>query len=222
VQEVVALATSVAAPWGAVTIASTAEGLVALEVMAERDGFIERVARRVGGPVEWLPSEAVPPAPGAGHVPTVGSRARPAIATRLRDAEAAVRLWLGGDFHAFDDVPLDLRALNAWDRLVLDAVRSIPPAATASYGQVARMIGKAGAARAVGGAVGRNPIGLAIPCHRVIAGDGSIGGYGGGWWGERERLLAIKRDLLAREGVALKDAPGDDTAEGLPAALRRR
>ena len=70
-----------------------------------------------------------------------------------------------------------------------------------SYGRLARTIGRRGAARAVGGAVGRNPIGLAIPCHRVIAGDGSIGGYGGDWFGSREELLAIKRELLAREGV---------------------
>jgi methylated-DNA-[protein]-cysteine S-methyltransferase len=72
-----------------------------------------------------------------------------------------------------------------------------------SYGRVARRIGRAGAARAVGGAVGRNPIGLLIPCHRVIAGDGSLGGYGGAWFGTREALLEVKRTLLELEGVAL-------------------
>jgi len=72
-----------------------------------------------------------------------------------------------------------------------------------SYGRLAGLVGSRGAARAAGGAVGRNPIGLLIPCHRVIAGDGSIGGYGGAWWGGRDQLLAIKRELLAREGVAL-------------------
>jgi methylated-DNA-[protein]-cysteine S-methyltransferase len=51
--------------------------------------------------------------------------------------------------------------------------------------------------------VGRNPIGLIVPCHRVIAGDGTIGRYGGGWYGTREQLLDIKRELLAREGVTL-------------------
>lgn len=73
-----------------------------------------------------------------------------------------------------------------------------------SYGRLARWIGRPGAARAVGGAVGRNPIGLIVPCHRVIAGDGSIGGYGGSWLGDRDALLAIKRRLLALEG----DEPG--------------
>lgn len=66
------------------------------------------------------------------------------------------------------------------------------------------MIGKAGAARAVGGAVGRNPLGLVIPCHRVIAGDGGLGGYGGGWWGGRATGLQLKRELLAREGVTVR------------------
>jgi methylated-DNA-[protein]-cysteine S-methyltransferase len=51
--------------------------------------------------------------------------------------------------------------------------------------------------------VGRNPIGLVIPCHRVIAGDGTIGGYGGAWYGTREQLLAVKRTLLEIEGVTL-------------------
>ena len=72
-----------------------------------------------------------------------------------------------------------------------------------SYGRLARAIGRPGAARAVGGSVGRNPIGLVIPCHRVIAGDGSIGGYGGSWFGDRDALLAVKRELLSLEGVHL-------------------
>jgi len=66
---------------------------------------------------------------------------------------------------------------------------------------VARQIDRPGAARAVGGAVGRSPIGIVIPCHRVIAGDGTLGGYGGDWYGSRERLLELKQELLAMEGV---------------------
>ena len=79
---------------------------------------------------------------------------------------------------------------------------------TASYGEIARIIGRPGAARAVGGAVGRNPISLAIPCHRVIAGDGSLGGYGGGWWGGRQAGLDLKRELLDREGVHIGRSAG--------------
>jgi methylated-DNA-[protein]-cysteine S-methyltransferase len=54
----------------------------------------------------------------------------------------------------------------------------------------------------VGGAVGRSPIGLLVPCHRVIAGDGSLGGYGASWMADREALLSVKRQLLALEGSA--------------------
>ena len=86
---------------------------------------------------------------------------------------------------------------------MLEAVAAIPYGRTASYGEIARRIGAPRAARAVGGAVGRNPISLLIPCHRVIAADGTIGGYGGDGWGSREDRLAIKRGLLEGEGVRL-------------------
>jgi methylated-DNA-[protein]-cysteine S-methyltransferase len=105
-------------------------------------------------------------------------------------------------------VPIDLHDRPDWDRTVLAAVREIRLGTTASYGEIARRIGRPGAARAVGGAVGRNPITLLIPCHRVIAGDGSLGGYGGDAWGSREERLDIKRDLLQLEGVTIgRDRP---------------
>ena len=69
----------------------------------------------------------------------------------------------------------------------------IPYGETASYGELARRIGAPGAARAIGGACNRNPLPLVIPCHRVVASDGTIGGYGGG--------LDTKRRLLALEGA---------------------
>jgi O-6-methylguanine DNA methyltransferase len=67
-------------------------------------------------------------------------------------------------------------------------------------------VGAPRAARAVGGAVGRNPISLLVPCHRVIAGDGTIGGYGSDGWGSRGERLALKRALLLREGVTVRPA----------------
>ena len=75
------------------------------------------------------------------------------------------------------------------------ALREIPYGAVRNYGDIARAIGQPGAARAVGQAVGRNPLPIVIPCHRVIASDGSIGGYSGG--------LTIKHRLLALEGAEL-------------------
>jgi methylated-DNA-[protein]-cysteine S-methyltransferase len=111
--------------------------------------------------------------------------------------------FLDGDRTTLGSLPLDLADRGEWDRNVLAGVRTLGWGEVTSYGRLARSIGRRGAARAVGGSVGRNPIGLAIPCHRVIAGDGTIGGYGGDWFGSRDTLLSIKRELLAREGVSL-------------------
>jgi methylated-DNA-[protein]-cysteine S-methyltransferase len=178
---------SVAAPWGPIRVAASGRGIVAIDQLVSADAFLDRLERRFRSrPLELA------------DAPT-GS---PAVA-HLREALAALQAFLAGDLGALERLPLDLRDRSEWDRRVLAAVREIPPGATAGYGEVARMIGKPGAARAVGGAVGRNPVGLAIPCHRVIAGDGSLGGYGGGWWGGRQTGLELKRELLAREGVEI-------------------
>jgi methylated-DNA-[protein]-cysteine S-methyltransferase len=90
-----------------------------------------------------------------------------------------------------------------WDRRVLSEVRQVGWGRTASYGDIARRVGMPRAARAVGGALGRNPISLLIPCHRIIAADGTLGGYGGTGWVDRDRQLSRKEALLLREGVAV-------------------
>lgn len=74
-----------------------------------------------------------------------------------------------------------------FQRRVWDALREIPYGETVSYGEIARRIGRPGAARAVGLANGRNPISVIVPCHRVIGAGGGLTGYGGGL--ERKRLL---------------------------------
>jgi O-6-methylguanine DNA methyltransferase len=163
-------------------------GVVAVELMTTREAFIDGLVARLDRPVAWVPSGEPVPGP-------------------LGTAAATIAAAIGGEAGAqaaLDGLPIDLGGRPAWDRAVLDAVRAIPRGETRSYGDIARAIGRPGAARAVGGAVGRNPIGLVIPCHRVIAGDGTLGGYGGGWWGERDRLLDLKAELLAREGVQLR------------------
>jgi AraC family transcriptional regulator of adaptative response/methylated-DNA-[protein]-cysteine methyltransferase len=88
------------------------------------------------------------------------------------------------------DLPLDLRG-TAFQRRVWQELRRIPAGTTASYGDVARRIGKPGAARAVARACATNPLPLAVPCHRVVRSDGELGGYRGG--------VERKRALLARE-----------------------
>ena len=89
--------------------------------------------------------------------------------------------------------PLDILAGTDFQRRVWAALRQIPPGKTSSYGAIARQIGRPKAVRAVGGACGANPLPVLIPCHRVLAADGRMGGFSGG--------LDWKRRLLAAEGV---------------------
>ncbi len=173
-----------ATPVGPLHAAATDEGIVGLEMRTTDEAFADtvwvRTLRRL--------------------TPVSDPDASPAARAHLAALEREVGEHLAGTRDAFD-LPLVLEGLSDWDRRVLEGVRTIPRGATASYGEVARRIGSPGAARAVGGAVGRNPIGLLIPCHRVIAGDGTLGGYGGSWFGSLEELLGLKERLLELEGV---------------------
>jgi O-6-methylguanine DNA methyltransferase len=171
---------AIGAPWGPIHVAASRRAIVGLAVLSPREPFVRDVARRTGGEL-------------------VGGPGGPL----LERAVAALAAFLDGEPALLGELPLDLADRGSWDRAVLAGVRTLGWGEVTSYGRLARSIGRRGAARAVGGAVGRNPIGLAIPCHRVIAGDGTIGGYGGDWFGSRDDLLAIKRELLAREGVTL-------------------
>jgi O-6-methylguanine DNA methyltransferase len=96
--------------------------------------------------------------------------------------------------------PLD-QVGTEFQQRVWNALRQIPAGRTKSYGEIARAIGKAKAVRAVGGACGANPIPVLVPCHRVLAANGKIGGFSSG--------LDWKRELLAREGVVLQPQSGD-------------
>lgn len=181
-----AIHTSTPGPWGPFFVAATERGVVAVDWLTTEAGFEARLTRRLGGPIAPV-AEADHDDPRRAHLET---------ALRALEALLAGRPTTGA-------VTLDLSDRPAWDRHVLGAVAGIPLGSTASYGEIARQVGAPRAARAVGGAVGRNPIGLLIPCHRVIAADGTIGGYGGDAWGSREERLEIKRALLAREGVTV-------------------
>jgi methylated-DNA-[protein]-cysteine S-methyltransferase len=174
----------VSSPFGPIHLAATANGVIGLEMRTVETAFRAAVAARIGG------SEANLAAP-------TGAASRV-----LADAVGQLEAYAGGRRRQFS-VPIDVRVRSAWDRRVLDGVRSIGFGQVTSYGRLAGLVGSPGAARAAGSAVGRNPIGLLVPCHRVIAGDGTIGGYGGGWYGDREELLALKRALLEHEGVRL-------------------
>lgn len=111
-----------------------------------------------------------------------------------RPAVDALTAWFA-DADAELDLPLAPRG-TAFQQRVWERLLAIPPGATTSYGEIASEIGQPGAARAVGGAVGRNPISVVVPCHRVIAADGSLGGFASG--------LDRKRWLLRHEGASVR------------------
>ncbi|HSH93691.1 MAG TPA: methylated-DNA--[protein]-cysteine S-methyltransferase [Roseimicrobium sp.] len=92
--------------------------------------------------------------------------------------------------------PMDISPGSEFQQEVWLAMLEIPMGQTRSYGELAKKIGRPKAVRALGGACGANPIPVLIPCHRVLAAQGSIGGFSGG--------LDWKRLLLGREGVLLK------------------
>lgn len=89
-------------------------------------------------------------------------------------------------------IPLDLRGLTDFQRRVVDAMAAIPYGGLATYGALARAIGQPSAARAVGGVCNSNPVPIVVPCHRVIASDGSLGGYAAGTAAKR-LLLELER-----------------------------
>jgi methylated-DNA-[protein]-cysteine S-methyltransferase len=97
--------------------------------------------------------------------------------------------YLAGARREFD-FPIDLHG-TPFEMEVWTALQNIPYGSTVTYGELATRLGRPGAARAVGSANGRNPIPIVVPCHRVIAAGGKLGGYGGG--------LTLKRQLLDLE-----------------------
>ncbi len=95
-----------------------------------------------------------------------------------------------------EEFPIDLPECSELQRKVWLGLREIPRGETRSYGWLARRVGEGQAPRAVGAAVGANPIPLWLPCHRVVASDGTLHGFGGG--------LAMKQELLELEGALPK------------------
>jgi O-6-methylguanine DNA methyltransferase len=120
----------------------------------------------------------------------------------LRELPPRVGIWHRATTRALKQIlagrkptafpPLDLASGTPFQQAVWRALRRIAPGATQSYAGIARAVGSPGAARAVGQACGANPIPLLVPCHRVLASGGRLGGF--------SRGLAWKRKLLAREG----------------------
>lgn len=112
---------------------------------------------------------------------------------RTKALKAALNRYFSGLRETFSDIPLDLTEGTPFQQLVWKTARETRWGATSSYGGLAERMGRKNAARAVGQALGANPIAIVVPCHRFLTADGSLGGFSGG--------LNWKRTLLGIEGI---------------------
>lgn len=156
-------------PLGTIIIAATSQGLAGLWF----DGQRHLPPELVGSPV-W-PSDPDHPV--------------------LKKVSQQLSKYFAGQRTQFD-VPLDLACGTAFQQSVWQALLKIPQGGTASYREVSQRIGNPAAVRAVGAAVGRNPVSIIVPCHRVMGANGALTGYAGG--------LDRKSALLKLEGVSLE------------------
>ncbi|MRD46448.1 methylated-DNA--[protein]-cysteine S-methyltransferase [Caenimonas koreensis DSM 17982] len=130
---------------------------------------------------------------GQRHMPDVSAWPVDAGHPLLQRAMEQLAGYFSGSRTHFD-LPLDLQAGTPFQQSVWRALLAIAPGGTTSYGSLSEAIGKPAAVRAVGAAVGRNPVSIVVPCHRVLGADGSLTGYAGG--------LERKSALLRLEGAA--------------------
>ena len=119
----------------------------------------------------------------------------------VQDAIEDIVALLRGEASDLSTVALDMDGVPEFHRRVYDAARTIPPGETLSYGDIARRVGAPGAARAVGQALGRNPFPIVVPCHRVLAAGGKIGGF------SAQGGVATKRRMLAIESAWINGNP---------------
>ncbi len=157
---------------GTVYVAVSPRGLIAVNFGISKDTFLAEVKKRTGTQPEPAPEYA-------------------------QEAEKQIAAYLTGERKQFD-LPVDLASLTEFQREVLEATAQVPRGQVTTYAEIARRIGRPKAYRAVGQALGSNPVPLVIPCHRVVAADGSLTGYsGGGGIKTKARLLALEGARLA-------------------------
>lgn len=165
-------------PIGRCGIAWGAKGIVGVQLPEAGPAETRaRLVRRFPGAAEGAPPPGV-------------SRATRRIAKLLR-----------GEVVDLSAIELDMEGVPPFRRRVYAAARAIPPGATLSYGEVAARVGSPGAARAVGQALGRNPFAIVVPCHRVLAANGRIGGF------SADGGVDTKRRMLAIEGAGGEGVP---------------
>jgi methylated-DNA-[protein]-cysteine S-methyltransferase len=156
-------------PVGPLLLAATREGIVRISFDPDPEHHLEQLAR-VAGPRVLRAPRAVDAAHGE------------------------LDAYFAGRRRAFD-VKVDLRGTTDFAARVLEELALVPYGATATYGELARRVGRPKAARAIGMVMNRNPIPIVLPCHRIVGSSGDLVGYGGG--------LHIKEILLRLEGATL-------------------
>lgn len=154
-------------PVGPLLLASTERGLCRIGFDPEPEAEVERLARRHGARVLRVPR-------------------------RLDAPRRQLDEYFAGERQTFE-LPADLAGVPPFQQRVLSALARVPYGELTTYGALARSIENPRAARAVGGALNRNPVPIVLPCHRVVGSTGSLVGYGGG--------LERKRALLELEGL---------------------
>lgn len=159
-------------PLGPVWVAAGSRGLVAIEYNGSEETFRGYLARI-----------------------TKGSPQR--SAERVAEIKAQVLSYLTGRTSHIQ-VDVDLSGIPQFQRRVLEETRKVPRGQVSTYAEIARRIGNPKAVRAVGQALRRNPVPIVVPCHRVIASDGSLGGYSGEMRSQRKlQLLQLEGAMLA-------------------------
>ena len=167
--------------WGWAGVATTVRGVVSVALPKPSRQAVERelrAARLMAGVGAYRNTPPPTEARSASRV--------------LTAARTAIEDYIDGKSRSFD-LPLDLQGRSPFQVKVWRVLQAIPYGRVRSYGWVARKVGKPKAARAVGGACGANPVPLLVPCHRVVAGNGSLGGFSAG--------LSLKKRLLKLEGT---------------------
>jgi methylated-DNA-[protein]-cysteine S-methyltransferase len=126
----------------------------------------------------------------------------------VAETVALVVRHLAGEKVEFSSIPIDLGSASDLERKVYEAARRIPCGEVRTYGEIAREIGAPGAAQAVGAALGRNPVPILVPCHRVLATGGRSGGFSApGGVATKFRILEIERARRADEAGLFEDLP---------------
>lgn len=127
------------------------------------------------------------------------AREAPPPASVERAIDGVVAL-LRGEPSRLETITLDMDAVPAFHRRVYEVARTIPPGTTLSYGEVAARMGEPGAARDVGQALGQNPFAIIVPCHRVLAANGKVGGFSARG-GVRTKLRLISSERAGGHGA---------------------